>query len=64
MSGLLVRPTLEDFERIDFQGVLREVAETLKAMAEDEGQNAFVRRRAEEALVQMFLMSQQSGSTA
>lgn len=64
VSGLLVRPTLEDFERIDFQGVLREVAETLKAMAEDEGQNAFVRRRAEEALVQMFLMSQQSGSTA
>lgn len=59
IEGLLVRPTLEDFERIDFQGVLREAAETLKAMAEDFTQSAIQRHRAEEALVQMFLMSQQ-----
>jgi DNA repair exonuclease SbcCD nuclease subunit len=60
ISGVLVRPTLEDFERIDFQGVLREAAETLKAMVEDEVQSAATRHRAEEALVQMFLMSQQT----
>ena len=60
LEGLMVRPTLEDFERIDFQGVLREAAESLKAMAEDQAQSAQIRHRAEEALVQMFLMAQQA----
>ena len=60
IEGLLVRPTLEDFERIDFQGVLREAAETLKSTAEDLTLSAIQRHRAEEALVQMFLMSQQA----
>ncbi len=62
-EGLLVRPTLEDFESIDCQGVLREAAETLKTMAEDLGQSAAIRRRAEEALVQMFLMSREAAET-
>jgi DNA repair exonuclease SbcCD nuclease subunit len=62
LEGLQVRPTLEDFETIDFQGVLREAAETLKAMAEDTAQSATQRRRAEEALVLMFLMSKEAAA--
>lgn len=56
---LMVRPTLADLELIDFGGVLREAAETLKAMAENPASTAAERRRAEEALVQLFLKSQQ-----
>ncbi len=58
LMRLAVRPTLEDFERIDFQGVLREAAETLRAMAENPVNSAAERRRAEEALVQLYLMTQ------
>jgi DNA repair exonuclease SbcCD nuclease subunit len=57
LSGLHIRPTPEDFEKIDFQGVLREAAERLRAEAEDEAASAAERRRAEEALVQLFLMT-------
>ncbi len=56
-NGLLARPTLADLETIDFGGVLREAAEKLKAMTEDPNQSAPVRRRAEDALIQLFLMS-------
>lgn len=54
-SGLLVRPTSADLEAIDFGGVLRQAAERLKAMSEDESKDAGERRRAEDALVQLFV---------
>jgi DNA repair exonuclease SbcCD nuclease subunit len=59
LMRLAIHPTLEDFERIDFQGVLREAAEALRAMAENPVNSAAERRRAEEALVQLYLMSQE-----
>ncbi|MFN4142741.1 exonuclease SbcCD subunit D [Aestuariivirga sp.] len=61
LSGLHVRPTLDDLERIDFGGVLREAAELLKAEAENPAANPVERRRAEEALVQLFVMTRESG---
>lgn len=54
-SALVVRPTSADLEAIDFGGVLRQAAERLKAMAEDESKDADERRRAEDALVQLFV---------
>jgi hypothetical protein len=57
LSDLHVRPTLSDLEQIDFGGVLREAAESLKAEAENPAANPVERRRAEEALVQLFLMT-------
>lgn len=57
LSGLHVRPTLEDLEQIDFGGVLREAAEMLKAEAESPASSAIERRRAEEALVQLFVIT-------
>ena len=57
LDRLSVRPTEEDFERIDFQGVLREAAGTLQAMAADPALTELERHRAGEALVQMFLMT-------
>jgi DNA repair exonuclease SbcCD nuclease subunit len=57
LGHLSVRPTEEDFERIDFQGVLREAAGTLQAMAADPSLSEIERHRAGEALVQMFLMT-------
>jgi DNA repair exonuclease SbcCD nuclease subunit len=57
IEDLHVRPTLEDLEKIDFGGVLREAAELLKADAENPASSALERRRAEEALVQLFVMT-------
>jgi DNA repair exonuclease SbcCD nuclease subunit len=57
LSNLHVRPTLADLEQIDFGGVLREAAESLKTEAENPVANPAERRRAEEALVQLFLMT-------
>jgi DNA repair exonuclease SbcCD nuclease subunit len=57
LSDLHVRPTLADLEQIDFGGVLREAAVSLKAEAENPVANPAERRRAEEALVQLFLMT-------
>jgi len=54
-SGLLVRPTSADLEAIDFGGVLRQAAERLKAMSEDQSKDAGERRQAEDALVQLFI---------
>ena len=62
LAGLHVRPTLDDLEKIDFGGVLREVAETLKAAAENPAKSPIERRRAEEALVQLFLMTRNDGA--
>lgn len=59
LGGLHIRPTAEDLEQIDFQGVLREAAELLKAEAENPAASAAARRRAEEALVQLFVMTRE-----
>ena len=60
LEDLSVRPTPEDFERIDFQGVLREAAGTLQDMAANPSLSEVERHRAGEALVQMFLMTRAS----
>ncbi len=57
LNGLHVRPTLEDLEQIDFGGVLREAAEKLKEQAENPTASAVERRRAEDALVQLFVLT-------
>ena len=57
LDDLHLRPTDDDFAQIDFQGVLREAAELLKAEAENPASSAAERRRAEEALVQLFVMT-------
>ena len=62
-ENLLVRPTLADMESIDFGGVLREAADTLKTMAEDASSREAERRRAENALIQLYLMTAAKGNT-
>ncbi|MCB1432700.1 MAG: hypothetical protein KDK75_09620, partial [Alphaproteobacteria bacterium] len=57
LGDLHVRPTQEDIERIDFDGVLREAAGTLRALAEDASRGAAERRHAGDALVELFLLS-------
>jgi DNA repair exonuclease SbcCD nuclease subunit len=64
LSALHVRPTPEDLEKIDFQGVLREAAERLRAEAEDPSASAAERRRAEDALVQLFVLTRDARSEA
>jgi DNA repair exonuclease SbcCD nuclease subunit len=57
LAGLHLRPTLADLEKIDFDGVLREAAETLRQQAENQALSPVDRRRAGEALVQLFLLT-------
>ncbi len=57
LEDLHARPTMDDLEKIDFGGVLREAAEVLKGAAENPASSAAERRRAEEALVQLFIMA-------
>ena len=64
LSGLHVRPTLADLEKIDFDGVLREAAERLRQQAENPAANPVERRRAEEALVQLYLLTRDSRGEA
>jgi DNA repair exonuclease SbcCD nuclease subunit len=64
IDGLHIRPTLSDLESIDFGGVLREAAETLKAMTEDMSLAETERRRAEEALVQLYVITAGKDSPA
>ena len=52
---LRLRPDPQDLEAIDFDGVLRRVAETLKARALDETLALADRRIAEEALLTLHL---------
>lgn len=61
LDGLLVRPTVADLESIDFGGVLREAADTLKAMAEDLSLTEAERRRADNALVQLYVLTTSQG---
>lgn len=56
-SELSIRPSAADLESIDFGGVLRQAAERLKVAAEDTSIGAKERRRAEDALVELFLMA-------
>lgn len=57
LNGLHIRPTLSDLESIDFGGVLREAAETLRVTLEDENNTLEVRKIAEHALVELYLMT-------
>jgi len=57
LAELHVRPTLTDLEKIDFDGVLREAAEQLKQKAENPAASPVERRRAEEAMVQLYLLT-------
>ena len=57
VDDLHVRTSLTDLESIDFGGVLREAADRLKAMAEDGTRTMEERRRAEDALIRLFLMT-------
>ena len=54
-AALAVRPTQSDLESIDFDGVLRRSADRLKTLADDTAQAPGVRRRAEEALIELYL---------
>jgi DNA repair exonuclease SbcCD nuclease subunit len=56
LDDLAVRPSAEDLEAIDFDGVLRTSAERLRARAADAALSAVERRVAEDALVQLFLL--------
>eukprot|EP01037_Dinobryon_pediforme_P017984 gene17984-18220_t len=49
-SALMLRPTAADLEAIDFGGVLRNVADRLTAISENEAIGLAERRQAEEAL--------------
>lgn len=66
-SALVARPTEADLEAIDFDGVLRRSADRLKTMVDDPAQNAETRRRAEDALIELYLRvvdQQQQGKAA
>jgi DNA repair exonuclease SbcCD nuclease subunit len=54
-TGLVARPTQADLEAIDFDGVLRRSADHLKAMADDPAQPVDVRRRADAALIELYV---------
>jgi DNA repair exonuclease SbcCD nuclease subunit len=56
-GAIAVRPSAGDIEAIDFDGVLREAAERLKAQAADAALSAEARRRAGDALVELYLMA-------
>ncbi|RAI39239.1 metallophosphoesterase family protein [Rhodoplanes roseus] len=53
--ALAVRPDPADIERIDFDGVLRRVAESLKARADDPALTTAERQVAEDALLALYL---------
>ncbi|MFB9268364.1 exonuclease SbcCD subunit D [Bradyrhizobium erythrophlei] len=54
-ASLAARPTLADLEAIDFDGVLRRSADRLKKIVDDSSAAPDLRRRAEEALVELYL---------
>jgi DNA repair exonuclease SbcCD nuclease subunit len=54
-TQLAVRPTQADLESIDFDGVLARAADRLRGTIDDLAQPLEARRRAEEALVDLFL---------
>jgi hypothetical protein len=54
-GSLTVRPTQADLEKIDFDGVLRRAADRLKSVVDDAAAAPDARRRAEEALVELYV---------
>ena len=60
-SRLTARPTAADLERIDFDGVLRGAAEELRSLSDDETKDPATRKRADDALIELFLLT--SGDT-
>lgn len=54
-AALTARPTQADLEAIDFDGVLRRAADRLKSVIDDSAASPGLRRRAEEALVELYL---------
>jgi DNA repair exonuclease SbcCD nuclease subunit len=54
-TALTARPTQADLEAIDFDGVLRRAADRLKSVIDDSAASPELRRRAEEALVELYL---------
>ncbi len=57
LEHLRMQPTSEDLEKIDFDGVLRNAAERLKAAAEDGTASEDNRRVARDALSELYLMA-------
>ncbi|MDR3409186.1 MAG: DNA repair exonuclease [Methylovirgula sp.] len=53
-TALIARPTEADLEAIDFDGVIRRSADRLKTIADDHAQGAETRRRAENALIELY----------
>ena len=54
-AALTARPTQADLEAIDFDGVLRRAADRLKSVIDDSAASPELRRRGEEALVELYL---------
>jgi DNA repair exonuclease SbcCD nuclease subunit len=54
-AALTTRPTEADLEAIDFDGVLRRSADRLKSVIDDSTAAPELRRRAEEALVELYV---------
>jgi DNA repair exonuclease SbcCD nuclease subunit len=54
-AALTARPTEADLEAIDFDGVLRRSADQLRSVIEDSAAAPELRRRAEEALVELYI---------
>ena len=54
-AALTARPTEADLEAIDFDGVLRRSADRLKSVIDDFAAAPELRRRAEEALVELYV---------
>jgi DNA repair exonuclease SbcCD nuclease subunit len=55
LDGLAARPSPEDFDTIDFDGVLRTAAERLKERMSSSTLTAAERKTAEDALIELFL---------
>lgn len=64
LDDLRARPNLADLEAIDFGGVLREAADRLKDLSEDQNATMAERHRAENALIELFLMMTGQGQAA
>jgi len=64
-SAMVVRPSAADLESIDFDGALRRVADLLRAQAEDPAESEEGRRRAEQALIELYsrVVEQPHGAT-
>lgn len=58
LDALVAQPSAEDLETLDFDGVLRKSADLLRAQASDVNLDAAGRRIANDALIELFLISQ------